>query len=369
LLKKYTELSKTEEDRAQEIHKKTLCINALVGFATSDRGDIITNFQRFCDTMREGGVSAVNLTIASNQNIGETCSIIAHMYNLIERVDDSMLIKTVEDIREAKQYEKAGIIFGFQNTETLERKAGAMELYYNLGVRIIQLTYSEKTRAGDGCYERTDCGVSRYGIDLIKEMNRRGILIDLSHCGPKTTLEAIDFSKDPVAFTHSGAKGVNNFARIKGDEEIKALAEKGGVIGIIAESNFIKHEGGKKLKRATLEDMLDHVDYIRDLVGIETVCIGGDIPEVRDEIALNRYNILRRNALKIAPEEPDPVINPLIWYHRNTYPETMWVKGFDTMAETINITRGLVARGYSDLEIMGVLGGNFLNLLDKVWKK
>lgn len=154
-MKKYTELTKIEEERAQMIHKKTVCINALVGFSTSERGDVVTNFQRFCDTMKKGGVSAVNLTIASNQNIGETCSIIAHMYNLIQHVDDSMLIKTAGDIREAKHGGKAGIIFGFQNTETLERKTGAMELYYNLGVRIIQLTYSEKTRAGDGCYERT----------------------------------------------------------------------------------------------------------------------------------------------------------------------------------------------------------------------
>jgi len=297
LSKKYTELTKREEERARDIHKKATIINGLSLFRHV--GNVKERFQKYCDTMNKGGVSAVNLTIASSQNIGETCSIIAQMYNLIERVDDSMLIKTTGDIREAKRSGKAGIIFGFQNTETLERKAGAMELYYNLGVRIIQLTYSMKTRAGDGCYERTDCGVNRYGIDLINEMNKRGILIDLSHCGPKTTLEAIDFSKQPVAFTHSGAKGINNFARIKGDEEIKALAEKGGVIGIIAESNFLKYKGGLKENRATLEDMLDHVDYLQDLIGVEHVGIGGDIPEVRDDIQMNNYNILRRNALKI----------------------------------------------------------------------
>jgi membrane dipeptidase len=366
-LKKYTELTKTEEERALDIHKKAIAINGLSLFRRV--GDVIGRFQKYCDTINKGGVSAVNLTIASSQNIGETCSIIANMYNLIERVDNSMLIRIAPDIREAKRLGKTGIIFGFQNTETLERKPGAMKLYYNLGVRIIQLTYSEKTRTGDGCYERTDCGVSRYGIDLIDEMNKRGILIDLSHCGPKTTLEAIDFSKDPVAFTHSGAKGINNFARIKGDEEIKALAEKGGVIGIIAESNFIKHKGGKKEKRATLEDMLNHVDYLQDLIGVNHVGIGGDIPEVRDDLQLGRYDILRRNALKDAPEEPDPIKNPRLWYHRNTYSDTMWVKGFGTIAETQNITKGLVARGYSDQEIMGVLGGNFLKLFDKVWKK
>jgi membrane dipeptidase len=360
-------LTNKEEERALEIHKKAIAINGLSLFRHV--GDVVGRFQQYCNTLKEGGVSAVNLTIASSQNIGETCSIIAHMYNLIEHVDDSMLIKTVEDIRKAKQHGKAGIIFGFQNTETLERKAGAMELYHNLGVRIIQLTYSQKTRTGDGCYERTDCGVSRYGIDLINEMNKRGILIDLSHCGPKTTLEAIDFSKEPVAFTHSGARGVNDFARIKGDEEIKALAEKDGVIGIIAESSFIKYKGGLKENRATLEDMLDHVDYLRDLIGVNHIGIGGDIPEVRDEIQLSRYEILRRNALKASPEEPDPVKNPSVWYLRNQSPETMWVKGFETIAETQNITRGLVARGYSDQEIMGILGGNFLKLFEKVWRK
>ena len=167
MTKKYSELTEIEEERALAIHKKATVISTLSTFPTKDIGNTIAKFQKYCDTMKEGGLSAVNFSIANEHNIGETCSIIAHMYNLIQHVDDSMLIRTTKDIREAKQRRKRGIIFRIANTEPLERKAGAMELYYNLGVRTIQLAYSYKTRAGDGCYERTDCGVSRYGMNLI----------------------------------------------------------------------------------------------------------------------------------------------------------------------------------------------------------
>jgi membrane dipeptidase len=286
------------------------------------------------------------------------------------------LILSADDIRKAKKSGMAGIIFGFQNTTPLLTHQtisntyqcwGPIELFYNLGVRVIQLTYSRRARTGDGCYERTDCGISRSGIDVIEGMNELGILLDLSHCGRRTTLESIEVSKDPVAFTHSGTRSINDFARIKSDEEIKALTEKGGVIGIIAESNFVKHEGGLIEKRATLEDLLDHIDHISDLVGIDHLGIGGDIPEIRGD-GKTGIDASRRRAIKRFKElGGDKEKYPDFWYGTNTYFKTMFVKGFETIAETLNITKGLVARGYSDQEVMKVQGGNFLKLFEKVW--
>jgi membrane dipeptidase len=371
MVKKYTELSKDEEQRALELHNKAVVINALSLFQASGGATDLSNFQEYCNTMKRGGVSAVNLTLGG-ENMGAACLTITNMYNLIHYTDDAMLIRTVDDILTAKKLGKAGIIFGFQNTENLETNIslswnykcwGPLELYYNLGVRIIQLTYSRRSRLGDGCFERTDSGLSWSGIDVIEGMNKLGMLIDLSHCGPKTTLEAIDVSKDPVAFTHSGARGINNIPRLKGDEEIKAMAEKGGVMGIIAESMFIRHPS------ATLEDLLDHIDYVRDIVGADHIGIGGDIPEVRGPGTLSVYDSLRRMAEKRWKEDPNPLRHPDWWYLMNQRPESMWVEGFDTMAKTLNVTRGLVARGYSDDEILGILGGNFLRLFKKVWRK
>lgn len=377
MVKKYTELTNEEKQRAIDLHTKTICINALSLWGGLGSSTEMDNFQKYCNIMNEGGVTAVNLTIALNQHLGEACSVIAGWYNLLRAVKDATLILSTEDIREAKKNRKAGIIFGFQNTTPLETHQrisnrykcwGPLELFYNLGVRIIQLTYSRRARTGDGCYERTDCGLSRSGIDVIEGMNELGILLDLSHCGPKTTLEAIEVSKDPVAFTHSGARGINDFARLRGDEEIKAMAEKGGVIGIVAESNFVRHEGGLKASQATLEDYLDHIDYVRDLVGIDHIGIGGDIPEVRGNVKAG-IDAGRRISMKRFEEDPDPLKYPDFWYRTNMYYETMWVEGFDTMAKTINVTKGLVGRGYSDQEIIKILGENFFRLFKSVWKK
>jgi membrane dipeptidase len=274
---------------------------------------------------------------------------------------------------EAKKNGKAGVIFTLQGTAPLylsvfqqESCLGPLEFFLNLGVKTIQLTYSRRARTGDGCYELTDYGLSRSGVEVIEGMNKLGILLDLTHCGPRTTLEAIEVSKDPVAFTHGGAKGINDFARLTGDEEIHALAENGGVMGITAESNFIKYEGGLKENRATLEDYLDHIDYVSNLVGIDYVGIGSDIPEVgrRPE----RIDILRENALKSIEKNPESIKYPDIWYRKNTYYETMFAEGFKSLAETLNVTKGLIARGYSDQEIIKIQGGNFLKLFEKVWK-
>lgn len=367
MAKKYTELSKEEEERALEVHKKAIVINGLSTF----RGTGVDGLQKYCDIMNNGGVSAANLTLGGD-NIGAASSTIINMYNLIRNVDDSILIRTAEDVREAKRLGKAGIIFGFQNAEQLETNIsmswfykcwGPIEFYYNLGVRIIQLTYSRKGILGDGCFERTNCGLSWSGIEVIEGMNELGILIDLSHCGQKTTLDAIEASKDPVAFTHSGAKGINDLARIKGDQEIKAMAEKGGVMGIIAESMFIRHA------EATLEDMLDHIDYVRDLVGVDHIGIGGDIPEVRGRGTIEGYARLKRMAAKRWKTDPDRAKHQDWWYLMNQNPESMWVKGFETMEKSLNVTKGLVARGYSDEEIIKIQGGNFLKLFEKVWGK
>jgi membrane dipeptidase len=326
--------------------------------------------------MKEGGVTAANVTIASSQHLGGACLVISDWFNLLKSVDDATLILKAKDIKKAKENGNQGIIFGFQNTTPLETGQnvsemfkcwGSLELFYKLGVRIIQLTYSRRARTGDGCYEITDCGLSRSGIDVIEGMNELGVLLDLSHCGPRTTLEAIEASKDPVAFTHSGARAINDFVRIKRDDEIQALAEKNGVIGIIAESNFIKHKGGLRENQATLENLLDHIDYINNLVGINHIGIGGDIPEVAR--GPERIETGRVRAIKQFEEvDRDKKRYPNIWYHTFTFFDTMFVKGFETMGETLNITKGLIARGYSDKEIIKIQGGNFLKLFEKVWK-
>ena len=154
------------------------------------------------------------------------------MVTAIQRYDDILIpVKTAADILQAKQEGKVGVILGWQNASPIENHLSRFDLFHTLGVRIIQITYNERNLLGNGCYERRDEGLTNFGIDAIKEMNRLGILIDLSHVGDHTTLEAIELSEKPVAITHANARAFVNHVRNKTDEALLLLVEKGGVIG------------------------------------------------------------------------------------------------------------------------------------------
>jgi membrane dipeptidase len=228
-----------------------------------------------------------------------------------------------------------------------------LKIFYQLGLRICGLAYTRRNAFADGCGEKTDCGLSRIGELAVEEMNKLGVLIDLSHCGYTASMQAIDLSKDPVSFTHSCARGVYDHIRNLTDEQIKACAEKGGVIGVNAFSNYLHPKG--LAEGATVAHSLNHIDYIVNLVGVDHVGIGTDTTESRtvDE------------ALELArayPELGEPPKSVTLESIRKRY-------ALKSIMEIRNYTRGLVARGYSDQEILKILGGNFLRLFKKVWKK
>ncbi|MEM2082221.1 MAG: membrane dipeptidase, partial [Candidatus Bathyarchaeia archaeon] len=222
-------------------------------------------------------------------------------------------------------------------------KLDRIDIFYGLGVRAMGLTYTVRNLFGDGQAERADCGLSRFGLEAIGRMNELGILIDLSHAGPRTALEAIEASRDPVAITHAGARALQPTVRMKPDEEIKALAERGGVIGIEAAPNTLSSG-----PRMGIEDLLNHVAYCVRLVGADHVGIGTDTL-FGDHVGLHEV-ILERIGMK-----------GLIPGGTRGY-----VEGIESPAEWENIIRGLVRRGYSDSEIEKIVGGNFLRLFERV---
>jgi membrane dipeptidase len=355
-------LKPSEEERALELHKKAIVINALSYFSFRDEPGSLQRFQDYYRILVDGGITSVNLTVAVYDNLGQACRNIAWVLRGMESVglDRICLIKSAEDIKRAKELGIPGIILGFQNSDPLEGDISLLSLFRRIGVMVIQPTYSTRSLAGDGCFERMDGGLSRFGLELIEEMNRLGILVDLSHCGDKTTLEAIEASKDPVSFTHTTVRALKpmNWRRAKTDEAIQALAEKGGVLGIVAESTFLKDGGG-----ATFEDYIAHIKYVINLVGIDHVGLGPDIQEFQRKENVDR---LRALAQKRWTEAKDRY--PEAWYQSHTYYETFYVKGFETMAKTINVTKALVASGFSDSEILKILGLNFLRLFQRVWR-
>lgn len=223
-----------------------------------------------------------------------------------------------------------------------------LPILYKLGVRVIQLTYNEANAIGSGCLEPRDNGLTSFGSQLIQAMNRLGILIDLSHVGWQTSKDSVNVSEYPVAITHGNPFSMKGLSRNKPDDLIRMVGEKGGVIGATPFAAFCKSAPGK---RPTLEDFLDQLDYLVQLVGVDHVGIGTDKFEGKTK---------EEYISEVQTRYPKLIQTP--FEHRH-------VEGFSHITQFPRITEGLIARGYSDEDCGKILGGNFLSLFGKVWKK
>ena len=256
------------------------------------------------------------------------------------------LAMRADDIRQAKaQGHVAGFIHT-QDTRFIERDLDRLNLLYDLGMRVVQLTYNNMNYVGAGCTERTDAGLSYFGTKVIHRMNELRMMIDVSHTGRQSTLDACRASRFPVSATHTGAKALSPHDRCKSDEELKAIASSGGLIGVVTVPSFLSGQS-----EPTIENFLNHVDYIANLVGAEHVGIGTDWPNSAPAWILEMLHEWHEE-LGFREE------------HRVDWLATL--KGFQDHREFINITRGLIARNYSDHEIRGILGGNFLRVFEQV---
>lgn len=320
--------------RALDLHRTAIIVDSLNASVMSDQ-----YFRKF----QKGGVTATNYTIAMMHNMSETIKRILDMQDLIADENKTVVLgTTAEDIIRAKREGKTAILLGFQNIQPLENDLRLLKLFYHLGVRIIQLSYHFRNAAADGGGERIDSGLSLFGISLVEEMNRLGMVVDLAHVGKQSVLEAVETSEDPVIASHSNPRALVDAHQNKTDEEIKAMAEKGGVIGVTAFPRLIS----KDPDRCTLDDLLDCIDYVDRLVGVNHVGIGLDFAEGWAEYPPTRMTLLK--------------IDKRIY----TYP-----RGIETVTDFPNITKGLVGRGYSDAEIKKILGENFLRVFKKVFGK
>jgi membrane dipeptidase len=261
------------------------------------------------------------------------------------QADEFTLVGTAADLDHAKAEGKAAIIMGLQNAEQFE-KPEDVQYFYRLGLRCAQLTYNSQNLIGSGSTDRIDGGVSDFGEEIIKAMNKVGMLVDTSHCGERTTLDAIALSPKPIAITHSNCKALNPHPRNKSDEVIRKLAAKGGVMGITGVRMFIKDRDP-----TTVADMADHVDHVVKLVGIEHVGIGSDAD-------LNGYDDM----------PPDQYKQLKAGYKASyAFRDKIDIDGFDHPQKIFDFTEELIRRGYSDDNIRLVLGGNFRRLLGATW--
>lgn len=310
----------------------------------------------FLDRALESGLTAMSVTLGiSGVGMGvdnfRAMLTTIHGYLCYFELERARLlhILTADDVLRAKRERKLGIIFGCQGLSSkIEDDPNLLRILHKLGLRIAQLTYNERSPLGSGCLETTDSGLTQLGRVCIREMNHLGLLIDLAHAGERTSLDVVDFSADPVIVSHANVRRLSDNRRNLTDEVIRALAARDGVIGVTAYSPFCETLPGR---RPTLKDIIDHIAYIAELVGMEHVGIGSDFFEGESPVRFELFFRIRY------PE----VIG------RYTL-ETVYAQGFDGVACFPRLTEGLVERGFTAREVRGILGANFLRVFRKVWK-
>jgi membrane dipeptidase len=256
-------------------------------------------------------------------------------------------VTTAAEIRQAKKDRILALYGHCQPISPVARDLKAFDRAYSKGLRSFMLTYNRMDNIGVGCTERVDAGLSTFGTEVVEHCNSIGIIVDVSHCGHLTTLDACRHSKKPVNANHTAARSLSSHARGKSNEALRAIADTGGVIGVVALPIFLSRE-----HTPTIEHMLDHIDYISNLVGWRHVAIGTDSPLQAPDDILRRTFMPAAESIGFRKEDQLDITKRLI--------------GFDDCRDLVNITRGLVSRGYDDEQIKGILGENALRVFAEV---
>ncbi|GLS36963.1 dipeptidase [Mesorhizobium tianshanense] len=329
---------------AKRLHEAAIIIDAVCPLL--DDTSTISDY-------RAGGLTAIAPTVGWWYGAGATLRTVGSWHKLLRERDDLILVRTAAGIRQAKRLGKTGIILHFQGPEPIEDNLDLIDAFKALGVGVMQLAYNVKNRIGDGCEERTDSGLSRFGLQVIERMNRARMIVDCSHTGVRTTMDAIEHSSVPVIISHANAKSVYPSPRNISDELIKAVAERGGTIGVVGFPGFVSSD-----KHPTIDQFIDHIAYMCDLVGTQHITLGidyysGQSPYAEDEAAMTIYeNALADNSWSSNAYPPPP----------HYYPA-----GIETPKTMLALTEALLRRGFTTEDIRKIYGENLLRIYETIW--
>ena len=298
---------------------------------------------------QQSGINVFHIAIGTGGTDAylETLQFLSGYNNLIARHDAwFQRVETPARLDGIKSSGKVGILLGVQNSEHF-RKLDDVDYFYGLGQRVSQLTYNARNLIGNGSTERRDDGLSDFGLAIVERMNKLGMAVDVSHCGDRTTVDAFDVSKKPVLITHSNCRALNpNHPRCKTDEAIKAMAAKGGVMGITEVRMFVSPK-----EPTTVDSMLDHYDHVAKLAGVEHLGVGSDI------------DLLGYDAMP-----PDEYKQLKAGYKASYgFRDKIDLDGYHFAKRPFDLAEGLIRRNYSDANIEAILGGNFRRVLKEIW--
>lgn len=341
-------------ERAQALHDRSIVIDGCSFF-----------LKGYNDRIRQGGLTAINFTVAlPMQDTADAVMRIKEYYD-IRRTDPKIAIPlTAADIEACKAEGKLGAIIGSQNSRHFGTDLGLVEFFHVIGQRVCQLTYNERNFVGDGCMEPDDAGLSFFGKQVVAELNRVGMLIDLSHVGVKTSFDTVAASKQPVVITHIGVKKIADTPRTASDDLLKAVASTGGVIGLTS-LPVVNWRGENR--RPHINDYLDAIEHAIEVVGIDHVGIGSD-----HVVEPNGYPTWVRAYLS---EKYNPYF-PARGERMGSLADVMkgveldvdeQLEGYRGMQDLPQITQALLDRGYAEDDVQKVIGGNFMRVFKQVW--
>lgn len=344
-------LSPELEARVQNIHKN---VKIFDGLATSYLD------KEYIKLLKEVGINTVHYTVAFTsfvhmQNLEDNfemaCKSIGRWYRIMEEnKDDVELATSVAEMEDIWSRGKIAIFFGFQNASPIEDNLDYLKIFQKLGIRFIMLTYNKQNFVGCGGGESRDSGLSDFGKKLVKKMNEYGIVVDLSHCGDKTSWDAVECSDKPVIFTHANPITMAPVKRNKSDDLIKFCISKGGLVG---PKHMIGNMVDKLAEETTVQDYVEMIDHWVKLVGIDNVTIGTDFSGTVTGLAEANAQIEMIRALA-----------PNAYVGKRCKP-----KGFDRIDGLYNVTRGLVKLGYSDEDIEKIYSKNMIRVLKVIFNE
>ena len=324
---------------AEQIHRNAIVFDGLV----------ISKWSReVFEDMHRGGITAVNCTCSVWEGLHDTLVNVARWKSwFTEHADILLPVYTTRDIDRAKREKRVGVILGWQNTSGIEDRLELVAVFKSLGVGVMQLTYNTQNLVGSGCYESHDSGLSDYGRGLIDEMNRLGVVVDLSHVGAKTSEDAIRYSKAPVAYSHCCPAALLDHPRNKSDAQLKLIVEHGGFVGVTTYPSFLPRGA-----ESTVDDCVAVIDYVIELVGEDRVGIGTDFTQDQDAAFFDWLSLDKGHGRRLIVRDWDVAPQPV---------------GFQRLSEFPNLTAAMVRRGWSENRIRKVLGENWVAFLREVW--
>ncbi len=347
-------INESVSDRARELHKDAIVIDACTFF-----------LETYNWHLHASGATAINCTVPlTMDSTGAAVNRIADYYETIRNEPKLILVEKADDILNAKKDGKIGVIIGAQSCEFIQHGDlfSSTKLFFKMGLRIMQIAYNHRSFAADGCLTGDNAGLTGDGKKLIKAMEQSGIVVDLSHVGEKSTLEALEICEKPPVFSHSNPKGLFPHPRNITDEQAKKLADKRGVIGVCAfppicwdGTNF-----------PGINSFIDAICYYADLVGIDHIGIGLD--SNAQPGAYDRRELLRFSWLINQMESSDGGSN----YYTASFTAgrglmTLFCEDLVNIANLVKITDGMLNRGFKEEDIRKVLGLNFMRVFREWW--